>query len=130
MLPLPATARQPGEGAEAGMHPAINLRALNETIDQILADPARGALVWKADAVWAGGLRVETTCRQFALAFDEPPKVAGTDTAPSPHEVVLDRKSTRLNSSHANISYAVFCLKRSEERRVGKECRSRWSPYH
>ena len=71
------------------MHPAINLRALNETIDQILADPARGALVWKADAVWAGGLRVETTCRQFALAFDEPPKVAGTDTAPSPHEVVL-----------------------------------------
>src|SRR3712207_8512321 len=28
-------------------------------------------------------------------------------------EVVLqDRKSTRLNSSHANISYAVFCLKK------------------
>src|SRR3712207_7688145 len=25
--------------------------------------------------------------------------------------VALDRKSTRLNSSHANISYAVFCLK-------------------
>src|SRR3712207_7705431 len=26
--------------------------------------------------------------------------------------VILDRKSTRLNSSHANISYAVFCLKK------------------
>src|SRR3712207_8854933 len=26
--------------------------------------------------------------------------------------VALDRKSTRLNSSHANISYAVFCLKK------------------
>src|SRR3712207_7748892 len=26
--------------------------------------------------------------------------------------LVLDRKSTRLNSSHANISYAVFCLKK------------------
>src|SRR3712207_6858304 len=26
--------------------------------------------------------------------------------------VLLDRKSTRLNSSHANISYAVFCLKK------------------
>src|SRR3712207_8857898 len=25
--------------------------------------------------------------------------------------LILDRKSTRLNSSHANISYAVFCLK-------------------
>src|SRR3712207_8236796 len=28
------------------------------------------------------------------------------------HGVRLDRKSTRLNSSHANISYAVFCLKK------------------
>src|SRR3712207_8754786 len=27
---------------------------------------------------------------------------------------VLDRKSTRLNSSHANISYAVFCLKKKK----------------
>src|SRR3712207_7385605 len=27
----------------------------------------------------------------------------------------LDRKSTRLNSSHANISYAVFCLKKKIE---------------
>src|SRR3712207_6984163 len=27
-----------------------------------------------------------------------------------------DRKSTRLNSSHANISYAVFCLKKKKER--------------
>src|SRR3712207_8660440 len=26
-----------------------------------------------------------------------------------------DRKSTRLNSSHANISYAVFCLKKKQE---------------
>src|SRR3712207_8002998 len=29
-----------------------------------------------------------------------------------------DRKSTRLNSSHANISYAVFCLKKKK----GKSC--------
>src|SRR3712207_6998765 len=28
---------------------------------------------------------------------------------------VLDRKSTRLNSSHANISYAVFCLKKKKK---------------
>src|SRR3712207_8552462 len=33
------------------------------------------------------------------------PKVSGT---------VKDRKSTRLNSSHANISYAVFCLKKKK----------------
>src|SRR3712207_7776836 len=27
---------------------------------------------------------------------------------------IIDRKSTRLNSSHANISYAVFCLKKKQ----------------
>src|SRR3712207_7540927 len=32
---------------------------------------------------------------------------------------VLDRKSTRLNSSHANISYAVFCLKQKKIPRNG-----------
>src|SRR3712207_8615106 len=30
---------------------------------------------------------------------------------------LADRKSTRLNSSHANISYAVFCLKKKKHRR-------------
>src|SRR3712207_8692878 len=30
------------------------------------------------------------------------------------HVMVRDRKSTRLNSSHANISYAVFCLKKQK----------------
>src|SRR3712207_8150785 len=29
--------------------------------------------------------------------------------------LTLDRKSTRLNSSHANISYAVFCLKKKKK---------------
>src|SRR3712207_7361280 len=29
--------------------------------------------------------------------------------------LVADRKSTRLNSSHANISYAVFCLKKKKK---------------
>src|SRR3712207_561849 len=31
---------------------------------------------------------------------------------PCEHGSEVDRKSTRLNSSHANISYAVFCLKK------------------
>src|SRR5688572_32597675 len=30
------------------------------------------------------------------------------------HESILDRKSTRLNSSHSQISYAVFCLKKKK----------------
>src|SRR2546427_7737335 len=31
-------------------------------------------------------------------------------------EVFLDRKSTRLNSSHSQISYAVFCLKKKKKK--------------
>src|SRR3712207_7929753 len=34
-------------------------------------------------------------------------------------DVLEDRKSTRLNSSHANISYAVFCLKKKNKNRRG-----------
>src|SRR5438445_5367536 len=31
-------------------------------------------------------------------------------------DILRDRKSTRLNSSHANISYAVFCLKKKKKK--------------
>src|SRR3712207_8771051 len=36
----------------------------------------------------------------------------------------VDRKSTRLNSSHANISYAVFCLKK---KKIIHYCSRRWT---
>src|SRR5688572_32547816 len=36
-------------------------------------------------------------------------------------EEMLDRKSTRLNSSHSQISYAVFCLKKKTKTQVKKE---------
>src|SRR3712207_8492010 len=36
----------------------------------------------------------------------------------------VDRKSTRLNSSHANISYAVFCLKKKKKKTyITYECK-------
>src|SRR3712207_8006319 len=34
--------------------------------------------------------------------------------------IPLDRKSTRLNSSHANISYAVFCLKKKKHKTANR----------
>src|SRR3712207_7530982 len=43
-----------------------------------------------------------------------PPQKAPPIPARGPQEKALDRKSTRLNSSHANISYAVFCLKKKK----------------
>src|SRR3712207_7556998 len=40
---------------------------------------------------------------------------ATTTVAPRAAKRRADRKSTRLNSSHANISYAVFCLKKKKK---------------
>src|SRR2546429_6260739 len=37
-------------------------------------------------------------------------------SAPSPGSPCTDRKSTRLNSSHGYISYAVFCLKKKKKK--------------
>src|SRR3712207_7837896 len=39
---------------------------------------------------------------------------ADAGVRPHPQKAGRDRKSTRLNSSHANISYAAFCLKKKK----------------
>src|SRR5207253_10785135 len=66
-------------------HPALRHR---RTIS-----PRNGADSWHLSR------RRESTC------FPRTPEV-------TPHRVSRDRKSTRLNSSHVAISYAVFCLKK------------------
>src|SRR3712207_8162439 len=75
-------------------HPVVGLaRVTGQRVEQV-GEVGAHAGVGRQDAevlVDAGGLRVV---------------VARPDVA------VADRKSTRLNSSHANISYAVFCLKK------------------
>ena len=44
----------------------------------------------------------------------------------------VDRKSTRLNSSHANISYAVFCLKKKKTNNIQlrKNIHTDYHPFH
>src|SRR3712207_7147501 len=54
--------------------------------------------------------------RELRLALDEDGqsrvRQGAREPRPVRRDVLEDRKSTRLNSSHANISYAVFCLKK------------------
>src|SRR5207302_8951711 len=52
-----------------------------------------------------------TTLFRSRLHLEAPPPRLTTLAAVSPR-VEADRKSTRLNSSHVKISYAVFCLKK------------------
>src|SRR3712207_7544308 len=53
------------------------------------------------------GRKTRATCRRDQDQVESCPLVKDAEE-PS----TQDRKSTRLNSSHANISYAVFCLKK------------------
>src|SRR5438876_3760238 len=48
--------------------------------------------------------------------------VADVTDAAALKRQVRDRKSTRLNSSHPSISYAVFCLKKKSERKDDRGC--------
>src|SRR5690348_18059160 len=74
--------------------------------------------------IWASW---ETSCRTLSSSCACPPSCifirlqngsemeAGADG--------LDRKSTRLNSSHPSISYAVFCLKKKKKKHSTSQCK-------
>src|SRR5690625_5921420 len=70
---------------------------------QILADDWDvGSDVWSCTSF--------TELRRDGLDCEREALLNPEDPAPTPY--VTDRKSTRLNSSHVAISYAVFCLKK------------------
>src|SRR2546430_7746402 len=50
----------------------------------------------------------------YVAVFDAEIPVRHFPRARAPRLVLRDRKSTRLNSSHSQISYAVFCLKKKK----------------
>src|SRR3712207_7439089 len=56
-------------------------------------------------------------CKPFKRA-DLLEAIERTSQMGNPEVFVEDRKSTRLNSSHANISYAVFCLKKKKHQYI------------
>src|SRR3712207_8872237 len=55
---------------------------------------------------------------KHGIPFIEPVQFAQLPFYLEERRGVIDRKSTRLNSSHANISYAVFCLKKKKRERT------------
>src|SRR5436309_15217622 len=60
------------------------------------------------DALPISILDVEAIVKRPVVVTD----VHGNDSIAIRHMMFLDRKTTRLNSSHVKISYAVFCLKK------------------
>src|SRR5690625_6341057 len=68
--------------------------------------PKQGLILLKPDSLWWSPplFRVYKLCSRYILMAHHT-------------HVGQDRKSTRLNSSHVAISYAVFCLKKTTEQR-------------
>src|SRR5690606_41038355 len=77
----------------------------------VLADPRREASVAAWGAIQTAG---KTQFPRVALRPAEtmPRLSPGTGAGSASVAGMLDRKSTRLNSSHVKTSYAVFCLKK------------------
>src|SRR2546423_1243742 len=65
------------------------------------------------------------------LTADDTRLQAIIDAGKAPGATAEQKKSAvEAKTSIERNTFALDLLKRSEERRVGKECRSRWSPYH
>src|SRR5205814_7448125 len=65
-----------------------------------------GLAIGQYSPVTPGPVAIATRCVSW--------RKAGSVHSPSHKTPALDRKSTRLNSSHLGISYAVFCLKKKK----------------
>src|SRR2546427_5465872 len=71
-----------------------------------------------------GSQRKPYLARRARRRFWQPPSSGVTDrramSSLASSSAPADRKSTRLNSSHSQISYAVFCLKKKKKNRLHK----------
>src|SRR5947209_11639090 len=73
--------------------------------------------VWTEPKILAERVRAgQPVAKPVAVVEGELPCETRVQAAADDH-FTRDRKSTRLNSSHANISYAVFCLKKKKTKR-------------
>src|SRR3989449_4984564 len=77
---------------------------------------AAAAKRWKVDPSSCHAERGEVVHKASARRIKYGALVGDATQMPVPDKVTLDRKSTRLNSSHGYISYAVFCLKKKRAR--------------
>src|SRR5256886_4985785 len=89
-------------------------QALGNTWPSLLSSGAR-LLTFVLPAVWLSTLPHFSLMQVWYLSVASVTMQALTSLALLQRELRRDRKSTRLNSSHSQISYAVFCLKKKKK---------------
>src|SRR5207245_8127869 len=90
------------------LHDALPIFRLDDPVAKYVVELQQGGDIHK---VTLGQLATHTS--GLLLPQDHPPWPDWGYTLP---EFIRDRKSTRLNSSHGSISYAVFCLKKKKKK--------------
>src|SRR5699024_11441788 len=90
----------------AGKHPDLLTFAITSNFQLLIAAVYAG-LAARALELGAAGLHKRKSAKS-GTSFAEVPEARA--------RLAEDRKSTRLNSSHVSISYAVFCLKKKRRR--------------
>lgn len=91
----------------------VDLPTVGSLVQAIQGDPDKAQTVWKSEVTWDGAFRTSARSRDFApIAFDEPPALGGTDTAPNPVEQILGALGSCLAIGYAaNASAAGIELK-------------------
>src|SRR5256886_8062931 len=101
---------------ETLVHPYTNLATLRET-GPLIIERAQGVFVYDTEGrAYIEGM-AGLWCTALGYGNEELVEAAAVQMRKlSFGHQLLDRKSTRLNSSHSQISYAVFCLKKKKKK--------------
>src|SRR5437667_4520800 len=101
-MALPPTSSLPSKPYPAQWEEVADLRVFRTT-----AHEWEKLIGWRADMRKRGWKLLRVASEGGEMVAILPPSLATRSS--------LDRKSTRLNSSHITISYAVFCLKKKKK---------------
>src|SRR3989442_10854072 len=95
---------------------AVNVRELARNTSKVISDVARRkrpTIITRGGRPVAAVVPIDANALEDWILANSPVFVEGMREADA--ELRRDRKSTRLNSSHVRISYAVFCLKKKNK---------------
>src|SRR5256886_11124232 len=102
LFPYTTLFRSPTGSLQAGS-------GTTETLTATVGNTVNTQVTWQVDTVTGGNATVGTISTSGVYT------VPATVPSPATVTITADRKSTRLNSSHSQISYAVFCLEKKED---------------
>src|SRR3989449_6978270 len=110
--------------------PFANFSTACSSSAMALGEAMRSIMAGRADAIVAGGAEALLTPGTLA-AWQALRTLAPADAAdPAASCKPFDKRRAGLVLGEGAAAFVLEEESRSEERRVGKECRSRWSPYH